>query len=39
MVAAETMVDNPSDTGMADQAPVSPKKGGSISKQGTRNTN
>ena len=35
----EIIVDKPSDTGIADQAPVSPKIGGRISKHGTRNRN
>jgi len=39
MVIAVTMVDNPSDTGIDDQVPASPKTGGSISKQGTKNKN
>ena len=33
------MADSPSDTGMEDQAPVRPKMGGRINRQGTRNKN
>jgi len=33
------MVEKPSDTGIADHAPVSPYIGGRISRHGTRNKN
>ena len=39
IVAVEIIVDNPSDTGIADHAPVRPYIGGRINKQGTRNKN
>ena len=39
IVTYATIDANPSDTGIADHAPVTPKKRGKISKQGIRNKN
>jgi len=39
IVIIATIDASPSETGMADQAPVSPKTGGRINKQGIRNKN
>jgi len=39
IVTQATIDANPSDTGIADHAPVTPKKRGKISKQGIKNKN